>query len=278
MNTIVQAPLDYASLDDANSKVRIRLSSPVVRVQHEGSPENSRSVRVAYIKDGKAHVVRATHCILACYNGLIPSLMPDLPERQRDALAYPVKVPMMYTNILLRRWTAFRDLGVSVIDAPGMYHTECSLDPGTTLGGYRGATTPEEPILLHMVRNPNKPGLPRKEQNRAGQQELLTMTFRDFELQIRQQLDRMLGPASFHVAEDILAITVNRWPLGYAYTYDTIADPDLPPEQRPHIVGRQRFGQVTIANADAGAAAFTNQAIDEAHRAVQELLVHAGLT
>src|SRR5258708_412197 len=278
MNTIVQAPLEYARLDEPSSNVRIRLSSCVVRVQHEGSPEDSRSVRVAYIKDGKTHVVRATHCILACYNGLIPSLMPDLPERQRDALAYPVKVPMMYTNVLLRRWTEFRDLGVSVIDAPGMYHTECSLDPGTTLGGYRGATTPEEPILLHMVRNPNKPGLPRKEQNRAGQQELLTMTFRDFELQIRHHLDRILGPVDFHAAEDILAITVNRWPLGYAYTYDTIADPDLPPEQRPHIVGRQRFGQVTIANADAGAAAFTNQAIDEAHRAVQELLVHAGLT
>jgi len=79
-------------------------------------------------------------------------------------------------------------------------------------------------------------------------------------------------------ADDILAITVNRWPMGYAYTYDTIADPDTPPEQRPHVIGRQRFGQVTIANADAGAAAFTNQAIDEAHRAVQELLVHAGLT
>ncbi len=139
-------------------------------------------------------------------------------------------------------------------------------------------TTPEEPILLHMVRNPNKPGLARKEQNRAGQNELLSMTFRDFELQIRQQLDRMLGPVGFHAAEDILAITVNRWPLGYAYTYDTIADPDLPPEQRPHIVGRQRFGQVTITNADPGAPAFTNQAIDEAHRAVQELLVHAGLT
>jgi spermidine dehydrogenase len=50
------------------------------------------------------------------------------------------------------------------------------------------------------------------------------------------------------------------------------------PEQHPHVVGRQRFGSVAIANADAGAAAFTNQAIDEAHRAVQELLVSHGLT
>ena len=278
MSTIVQAPIDYAHLDDADSNVRIRLSSTVIRVQHEGAPESSRSVRVAYLQGRQPHVVRATHCILACYNGLIPSLMPELPEPQRQALAYPVKVPMVYTNVLLRRWTAFEKLGVSAIDAPGMYHTECSLDPGTTFGGYRGVTTPDEPILLHMVRNPNKPGLTRKEQNRVGQEELLTMPFRDFELQIRQQLDRMLGLAGFHAAEDILAITVNRWPLGYAYTYDTIADPDLPPEHRPHVIGRQRFGQVTIANADSGAAAFTNQAIDEANRAVQELLLCAGLT
>ena len=111
-----------------------------------------------------------------------------------------------------------------------------------------------------------------------GQQELLSMSFEDFELQIRRQLARMLGPGGFDPAADIAAITVNRWPYGYAYTYDTLADPDLPPEQRPHIVGRQRFGRITIANSDAGAAAFTNKAIDEANRAVEELLVYQGLT
>ncbi len=278
MNTIVQAPLDYARLDQPASPVRIRLRSVVLSVQHESEPESAQTVSVAYSNGGKTHIARGKNCILACYNGLIPGLMPELPARQKEALAYPVKVPMMYTNVLLRRWTAFQKLGVAVIDAPGMYHTECTLDPGTTLGGYRGATTPDEPILLHLMRNPNSPGRPRKEQNRAGQRELLTMTFRDFEFQIRSQLDRMLGPAGFSAADDILAITVNRWPLGYAYTYDTLADPDVPAEQRPHILGRQRFGRVTIANADAGAAAFTNQAIDEAHRAVQELLVHEGLT
>ena len=278
MNTVVQAPLAYDQLDVSDAPVRIRLSSPVVRVQHDGVPESARAVRVVYMRDGKLLGVRARHCILACYNGFIPSLMPELPDRQREALAYPAKVPMMYTNVLLRKWTAFEKLGVAAIDAPGMYHTDCRLDPGTTVGGYRGVTTPEEPILVHMVRNPNKPGLPRKEQNRAGQQELLSTTFEQFELQIRRQLGRMLSPGGFDPAEDIAAITVNRWPFGYAYTYDTLADPDVPPEQRPHVIGRQRFGRVTIANADAGAAAFTNQAIDEAHRAVQELLVHEGLT
>ena len=159
-----------------------------------------------------------------------------------------------------------------------MCHTSCGLDPGTSIGGYRGVTTAEEPIIVRFVRNPNKPGLPRREQNRAGQQELLSMKFEDFELKIRQQLARIAGPGGFDPAEDIAAISVNRWPHGYAYTYDTLADPDVPPEQRPHVIGRQRFGRVTIANADAGAAAFTNQAMDEAHRAVQELLVLQGLT
>jgi len=159
-----------------------------------------------------------------------------------------------------------------------MYYPYAFLDPGTTVGGYSGVTTPEEPILVHLIANPNKPGLPRKEQNRHGQRELLTTTFEQFELKTREQLARMLIAGGFDPAEDIAAITINRWPYGYAYTYDTLADPDVPPEQRPHVIGRQRFGRVAIANSDAGAAAFTNQAIDEANRAVQELLLLKGLT
>ena len=278
MNTIVKAPVAYDQLDAPQANVQVRLSSSVVRVQHDGPADSARAVKVAYIKDGKMLGVRARHCIMASYNGFLPYLMPELPERQREALLYPVKVPMMYTNVLLRKWTAFEKLGVSSISAPCMYHTHCRLDPGTTVGGYQGVGAPEEPVLVHMIRNPNKPGLPRKEQNRIGQQGLLTTTFEQFELEIRKQLGRMLAAGGFDPAEDIVAITVNRWPYGYAYTYDTLADPDVPPEQRPHVLGRQRFGRVTIANADAGAAAFTNQAIDEAHRAVQELLVSEGLT
>jgi spermidine dehydrogenase len=278
MNTILDAPVAYERLDESNSTMRIRLSSPVVRVQHDSPPEKAQWVRVAYRKNGKLAAVRGRYCILACYNALIPALVPEIPERQKEALAYPVKVPMMYNNVLIRRWTAWQKLGVSRISSPGMYHPSMNLDPGSTVGGYRGVTSPDEPVIVHFVRNPNKPGLPRKEQNRAGQQELLSMSFKDFELKIRQQMARTLGPGGFDPAEDILAITVNRWPYGYAYTYDTLADPDVPQEQRPHVIGRQRFGRVTMANSDAGAAAFTNQAMDEANRAVEELFVLQGLT
>jgi spermidine dehydrogenase len=235
-------------------------------------------VRVAYRRDGKLHCVRGKTCILACYNALVPHLVPELPVTQRTALQYGVKVPMMYNNVLVKRWTAFQKLGVSSISAPGLYHPTTSIDTASTIGGYTPLTTPDEAAVLHLVRNPNKPGLPRKEQNRIGQQELLSTTFEQFELEIRRQLGRMLGAGGFDPAADIAAITVNRWPYGYAYTYDTLDDPDVRPEQRPHVIGRQRFGSIAIANSDAGAAAFTNQAIDEGHRAVQELLVAHGLT
>lgn len=278
MSTIVGAPVAYDRLDEAGSPTRIRLTSTVVRVAHDGTLDRPSGVRVAYLRGGKMHLVRGRSVVLACYNALIPKLAPELPDSQKQALAYSVKVPMLYTNVLIRRWTAFQKLGVASISAPGMYHPNTSLDPGSTVGGYRGVTTPDEPIVVHMVRNPNKPGLPRKEQNRIGQQELFSTSFHDFELAIRRQLARMLAGTDFDPAADIVGIAANRWPNGYSYTYDTLADPDVPPEQRPHVVGRRRFGQITIANSDAGAAAFTNQAFDEAHRAVQELLVSRGLS
>lgn len=274
MESVVNAKVDYTKLDLAGANVRIRLGSPVLRVENEAG---GKTVRLAYRKDGRVKGVRGKNCILACYNSQIPYLLPEIPAKQKEALGYAAKVPMVYTNVLLRQWTAWEKLGVSRIQAPGMFHTNCFLDAASTVGGYKAVTRPEEPIVVHMVRNPNAPGLPRREQNRRGQRELLTMPFAEAERRTREQLARMLGVGGFDPAKDILAITLNRWPNGYAYTYDTLGDPDVAPELRPHVLGRQRCGRVTVANSDAGAAAFTNQAMDEAHRAVQELLVLNGL-
>jgi len=277
METILLAPVHYGRLDEPDAPVRLRLNSTAVRVLHDGPADTARTVRVAYVRGGTLHRVSARNVILACFNSVVRYLMPELPEPQKQALAYAVKVPMMYSNAFVRSWRAFERLGVSSVSAPGMYHTSLSLDFPVSIGGYRCSQRPEEPILVHLVRNPNKPGLPRREQQRAGMQEMLATPFETIELETRRELLRILGPGGFDPAADILAFTANRWPHGYAYTYDTLGDPDLPDDQRPHVVGRRRFGRVAIANSDAGAAAFINVAIDEAHRAVQELLQRHGL-
>jgi spermidine dehydrogenase len=83
----------------------------------------------------------------------------------------------------------------------------------------------------------------------------------------------MLKDGGFDPAKDITAITVNRWAHGYAYEYNPLFDDfDLPPEKQPHVIGRQRWGRIAIANSDSGAAAYTDSAIDQARRAVDELL------
>jgi len=38
------------------------------------------------------------------------------------------------------------------------------------------------------------------------------------------------------------------------------------------VVGRKQFGRISIANSDAAASAYTNAAIDQADRAVQEVM------
>ena len=271
MDDVVDAKFDYGKLDDAGSNVRIRLSSTVVRVLHKGSPETAKEVEVTYVRDGEARRVRARHVVLACWNSVIPYLCPEIPEGQRKALSYAVKVPLTYTNVCIKNWTSFEKLGISSVSCPGSYFASVSLDFPVSLGSYQCPRSPDGPMVLHLTRTPASPGLSPKEQFQAGRYELLSTTFETFERNIRDQLGRILGAGGFDPARDIEAITVNRWPHGYAYEYAYLGEPDWTESDKPCILGRRPFGLVTIANSDAGGEAYVDCAIDQAYRAVAEI-------
>ncbi len=273
----IMSRLAYDRIDRAGSDARIRLNSTVISVQHLGDPDAARGVEITYVRGGKAEKVRADHCVMACYNGVIPHLCPEMSDEQKVALMYGVKMPMVSTRVLIRQWTAFTNLGISRVTAPGMYHSGVSLGRSVQFGDYQPSTSPDDPMILQMTRVPCAPGHPKKEQHRIGREELLTTTFETFERNIRDQLSRTLESGGFDPARDIEAITVNRWPHGYAYSYDTLNDPIewalFAPDDRPCVVGRRRFGRISIANSDAAASTHTDSAIDEAHRAAREQLV-----
>jgi spermidine dehydrogenase len=182
-----------------------------------------------------------------------------------------VKAPFLYTRVAIRNWKSFAQLGVHQIVAPGSYHSYVALDFPVTIGDYKFPGKPEEPAVLFLLRTPCNPGAPRRDQYRAGRYELQTTPFEKIERNTREQLQRMLGSAGFDAARDVAAITANRWGHGYAYEYDWYSDRDLPPGPRPNVLGRAPFGRITIANSDSAARAYTDAAIDEAHRAVDEL-------
>ena len=268
---VVTAPVHYERLDSKDSPIRIRLNCTVVGVRNVGEPNVAREVEVTYASGKQVFSLRAGGCVLACWNMTIPYLCPELPEKQKEALHYLVKVPLVYTSVGLRNWTSLRKLGISNIHAPGAYWTSVSLNWPVNIGEYRSPRSPEEPILLHLSRTPCKPGLRAREQHKAGRMELLVTPFELFERKIREQLARTLGAGGFDPARDIEAITVNRWPHGYGYEYNPLFDPEWPEGQQPHILGRQRFGRIAIANSDSGATAYSDVAIDQASRAVKEL-------
>ncbi len=268
---VVTARIDYARLDRPGSAVRIRLGSTAVRARNSGGAASPAAVEIVYSRGGATYAVHAGSCVLACYMMMVPYLCPELPERQKQAIRYLVKTPLVYSSVALRNWTAFKRLGIFAAHAPGSYHTSLLLNWVVDIGDYRSPRSPDEPVLLQMTRTPCQPGLSEREQNRAGQIDIFNTTFETFERNIRDQLARILGPGGFDPARDITAITVNRWPHGYAYEYNQLFDPEWPEAEQPHVIGRARFGRITIANSDSGAAAYTDSAIDQAYRAIEEL-------
>jgi len=275
MEDVVLAKFNYAKLDDENSPVRVRLNSTVVHVANQGGVSDSdfahRGVLVTYVRGGQAHMVFGKACVLACWNMVIPYLCPEMPQPQKEALAYNVKVPLVYTNVQLRNWQAFDKLKIHEVHCPGAFFTGVEMDFPVSMGGYEFTQKPSESCLVHMQYVPVGPGETARDKQRTGRMKLMATHFNTFERNIRDQLARILGSAGFDPATDIEAITVNRWPHGYAYEYNSLYDPVWAQGQAPNEIGRKPFGNIHIANSDAGAFAYTNEAIDQGYRAVQEM-------
>ena len=268
MDDIVTAAFDYSQLDRSESPIRLRLNSTVTTVH-----ENDGAVRVSFVRDGKTANVKGRSCVLACYHSMIPYLCPQLPAAQREALAYQVRRPLLLTNVLIRNTKAADKLGISGAYCPGRLHGATWLVKGIEVGEYRHDWEDPGPAVMQFWGSvaPAKRGVDIRRQHRSSRMRMLTMDFEDFEREVRTVLDGMLGPAGFSAADDILAITVNRWPHGYSYDYLDLWDPEWPPGEAPHEIARKPFRSITFANSDAGAYAMTQVAIDEAWRAVNEL-------
>jgi spermidine dehydrogenase len=273
MEDLVTSRADYGLLDRADSPCRIRLDSTAVDVRHV---DHDKAVDVTYVKGGETFRVRGRHAVLACYNNIIPHICPEVPAAQVEAINYATKVPLVYISVAVRNWRAFAELGLHSISVPqpALMHS-FGLDFPVSMGDYAFTQKPGEPTVIHGTYVPTVPdqGLVAREQHKRGRRVLYEMTWDDFESAIVDQMQGALAPGGFDAERDIAAITVNRWPHGYAYEYNDYADPpDFGPDKGPHIAGRAQIGRISIANSDASAFAYVNGAVDAAVRAVAEQL------
>ena len=260
---------NYEALDLDDNSTRLRLNSTVVGVKETAL----NHVRVDYVEKGQPFSISADHCILACYNGLIPHLCPEMSDQQKEGLSYGVKVPFVYANVLLKNGRAFAVLDTTFTQCPYDPFQWVSAAPTVTSGGYQPPQSPDRPMAAFMMASPTPAdikGMPARELFRLGRHKIYGTPFKDYEQQIRDQLQGMLGQYGFNHETDITAITVNRIPHGYAYSYLGLDDPDWDEGHAPHEIGRAQFGRISIANSDSEAMPLMQAAFDAAWRAVQE--------
>ena len=260
---------NYEALDLDDNSTRLRLNSTVVGVKETAL----NHVRVDYVEKGQPLSISADHCILACYNGLIPHLCPEMSDQQKEGLSYGVKVPFVYANVLLKNGRAFAGLDTTFTQCPYDPFQWVSAAPTVTSGGYQPPQSPDRPMAAFMMASPTPAdikGMPARELFRLGRHKIYGTPFKDYEQQIRDQLQGMLGQYGFNHETDITAITVNRIPHGYAYSYLGLDDPGWDEGHAPHEIGRAQFGRISIANSDSEAMPLMQAAFDAAWRAVQE--------
>jgi spermidine dehydrogenase len=289
--------IDYSKMDVEASSGRYRLNSTVVRVKPVATtkarplfePDNSET-EITYIRDNRLQTVRGKNVVLACMNNIIPYLLPELPQEQKDALFDAVRSPNLVTNVMFRNWRAFEQAGVSSFTFPKMFYARMSLSEQRYFGNYVPSESPDEPIIVSFSGGSSSGiansrdmveqlmgeyapefGTPMDDQFRMIRYALLETPFEDFERRIRQQASDALSGTDFDPARDILGITVNRWAHGFTVGRNTLFEPGAEHEPSPTLAARVPFGRITIANADAGGVSTAATAINEAFRAVREL-------
>ena len=255
---LVLAKFDYSEIDKSSNNVRIRLNSTAVKVEHIGDPASATEVTVNYVSDNIPFKVIGKGVVMACYNNIIPHIVPGLPDAQDTALSNSVRSPLQYTTVGLRNWRAAKEIGMGQAMCPGKMHQSVMMDFPVSLGGYEYTQTPHDPCVLQMIHCPyGTEGAPNVQQYAQARYNMLTMTFEDYEDEIRGHLNAMFPANIFNFDKDVTNISVNRWAHGYAGAGSSTS--------------RQPFHRITIANSDSVGSADALAAMTQGNRAVTEL-------
>lgn len=280
MEAIVLDKFDYTQLDKADQKVQIRLNSTVVQVKN--LPNNSENqsdkttlnnVMIGYKIGDKLYRVNAKHAILACNAHLIPYVCDELPEQQKKDMLQNVRVPMIYGKVLVKNWQAFKKLGVWQLYAPKAPYCLVMLDYPVSMGGYEYPKNPDEPVIIHMVRIavPYGTGNTLRQACKQGRGELYGKSYTDLETQMLSQLRDIFALADETLDDKILAVTINRWGHGYSYEKNVLWDTESEAKRILKSV-KQPKNNIHIASSDADWKPYTQGALQQAWRAVNEIV------
>ena len=264
--------VNFSALDNPASRARMRVSSTVIAVQHEGDPNKAESVSIVYLKGGKLFRVRARSAVMAGGSWTTKHIVADLPSTHQDAYTQFYRSPCMMANVALRNWRFLYRMGISGcrwFEGVGNYMEVRKL----ALTGMESPTiSPDSSIVLSLKVLYSYPGYSTEEQGNRGRREMLGTSFREYETRIQDQFTDMFARTGFDAQRDIAGIILNRW--GHAYLNPQpgfFFGIDGKPAPR-QLLRDAPFGRIAFANTDLAGAMDHRYSILEAKRGVDQLL------
>ena len=272
MEAVWKNPVNYAALDQQNQRVRLRLDSTAVRVEHDGEPSRAEFVLVTYVKDGHLYRVKARSVVMAGGGWITKHVVRDLDETRRSSYDQFNYAPYMVANVAVRNWRFLYDMGISSAAWFDGFGRGINVRKCATFGVDTGVAGPDLPTVLTFFVDFAKPGLPALSQGQLGRAELLATPFTEYERQIREQMTEMFGPSGFDAKRDIAGIVLNRF--GHAFVNPQpgfFFGLDGKPAFRDALRNGP-FGRIAFSHCDLAGAMDHRNAFIESERAVGQLL------
>ena len=264
--SILFGKIAFDQLDRDGKPVRMRLDSTAVRVENK-----SDSVRVIYARGGELHQLTAKAVVMASGGWVNRHVIRDLPDAYNRAYDAFTHSPVLVANVALTNWRFLERLGIAAAIWSEGFGFTCNIRRPMVVGGKSQPLHPDQPIVLTFYAPIFKPGLPAKQQGSVGRAEMLTTSFSDYELQIREQMTAMFSSGGFDPVNDIAGIILNRW--GHAYVapgpgFHFGANGAAAP---PDVI-REPIGRIAIGHSELRGHQNWTGAAAEGRRAVESLL------
>jgi spermidine dehydrogenase len=271
---IITGRINFQALDRPGEPLRMRLSSTVLSVEHEGEPGSADTVRLVYIRDGKLYAIRAKAVVMATGSWINSRVVRDLPVEFADACSKFQYAPFLVANVALNNWRFLYKLGISAAiwdRVEGDFGYTCNIRNPMQVGSYQPPLDPDKPIVLSFYTPFYYPGLPIATQGVIGRTQLLTTSYPDYERQIYAQMMKLFGSSGFNPQRDVAGLILNRW--GHAYSVPYPGFYGGKGGIAPRDVIRQGYGRIAFGHSELDGLQHYGPAADEGRRAFYQVTI-----
>jgi len=268
---IMNGRVNFGALDQPDNRIAIRLDSLVVRIEHDAESDKADYVWVTYLKKGKIFRIRARSVVAASGSFMSRRIVKDLPADYADAYKSFFFSPVLVVNVAVTNWKFLDKLGITACRWFKGFGFSCNIRRPMVIGDYQPPLAPNKPAIITFYVPFYYPGLPVKDQGKKGRLELLSTSYRTYELKIKDQMAELFGKTGFNPDKDIAGIVLNRW--GHAYVNPA---PGFyfgkDGQSAPREIIRKRFGRIAFAHSELNGHQHWAGAVAEGQRAAKQIM------